>query len=202
MKLYYSPGNCSLAPHILVHEAGLDVERVRVVTGPDGRTAGGRNYYEINPLGAVPALALDDEDVLTENAVILQFLAALTPAQAFGPPTDAIARWHFLERLNFVATELHKGFSPLFKPFMQGEPREGLVKGLHSRFNLVERILERQPWLAGGAYGVVDMYAFVVLRWTDRHQIDLTPWPNVSAYRQRIAARPAVKTAMAEQGLI
>lgn len=202
MKLYYTPGTCALAPHILIREAGLDVEPVRVTFAPEGRTVEGRDYYEINPLGVVPTLALDGGEILTENAVILQYLASLAHDSRFGPPPGGTARWHFLERLHFVATELHKGgFSPLFKPYNQGEPREHLVKALAARFDLVEAILQRQPWLTGEDYSIVDMYAFVTLRWSEGRQVDLSPWPKLADYKARIAARPAVQAAMQEQGL-
>lgn len=202
MKLFYSPGSCSLAPHILIREAGLDVEPVRVVTGPEGKAAGGRDYFTINPLGSVPTLEFDDGDILAENAVILQYLAGLAPEQRFGPPESGQERWHFLERLHFVSTELHKGFSPLFRPYIQGEVREAFVKALSPRFEVVDKILERTPWLTGQDYGIVDIYAFVTLRWSERHNVDLAPWPQILAFKQKVASRPAVHQAMREQGLI
>src|SRR5438477_6911017 len=115
MKLYYAPQACSLAPHIIAREAGLEIELVKVEFAADGRRAGGRDYWQINPKGSVPALELDSGEILTENAVVLQYLASLAPQANLGPPAEGLAHWRFLELLNFIATELHKTFTPLFK---------------------------------------------------------------------------------------
>ncbi|CAN7576063.1 glutathione transferase GstA [Phenylobacterium sp. LjRoot219] len=201
MKLYYAPGACSLAPHIVAHEAGLDVQLEKVEFRSDGsKSAGGRDYREINPKGSVPALELDDGEVLTENAVILQYLASLAPRADLGPPADGVSRWRFLELLNFIATELHKGFSPLFK---QPTPaaREAIVQALGQRFDLMDRQLADRSYLTGDRFTVADAYAYVILNWTRLHQIDLTPWPSLRAFMERVEARPAVQRARREEGL-
>lgn len=200
MKLYYAPGACSVAPHVLAREAGLDLELVKVRLGPEPRTADGRDYREITPRGAVPALELDDGEVMTENAVVLQYLSSLVDYR-FGPPRAGMERWRFLELLNFVATELHKGFGPLFDPTLPPEARQSVVERLGQRFDLIEPRLERQPYLTGEAFTIVDAYAFAVLRWTKQHRIDTAPWPNIEAFLARVAARPAARQALAEEGL-
>jgi glutathione S-transferase len=200
MKLYYAPGACSLAPHIVAREAGLDVQLEKVEFGPDGRWAGGRNYWQINPKGAVPALDLDNGEVLTENAVILQYLSSLAPQANLGPPAEGMAHWRFLELLNFIATELHKGFAPLFK---QPTPavREATIEALGLRFDLLARQLADRSYLTGERFTIADAYAYVILNWTRLHQLDLTPWPSLRALMDRIEARPAVQQARREEGL-
>lgn len=200
MKLYYAPGACSLAPHIVAREAGLDVQLEKVEFGPDGRWAGGRNYWQINPKGAVPALELDSGEVLTENAVILQYLSSLAPQATLGPPAEGMAHWRFLELLNFIATELHKGFAPLFK---QPAPavREATIEALGLRFDLLARQLADRSYLTGERFTIADAYAYVILNWTRLHHLDLTPWPSLRALMDRIEARPAVQQARREEGL-
>ena len=200
MKLYYAPGACSLAPHVIAREAGLDVRLEKVEFGPDGRWAGGRNYWQINPKGAVPALELDNGELLTENAVILQYLASLAPQAGLGPPAEGMAHWRFLELLNFIATELHKGFAPLFK---QPTPavREAAIEALGLRFDLLARQLADRSYLTGERFTIADAYAYVTLNWTRLHRLDLTPWPSLRALMDRIEARPAVRHARREEGL-
>jgi glutathione S-transferase len=200
MKLYYAPGACSLAPHVIAREAGLDVRLEKVEFGPDGRWAGGRNYWQINPKGAVPALELDNGELLTENAVILQYLASLAPQAGLGPPAEGMAHWRFLELLNFIATELHKGFAPLFK---QPTPavREAAIEALGLRFDLLARQLADRSYLTGERFTIADAYAYVTLNWTRLHRLDLTPWPSLRALMDRIEARPAVRQARREEGL-
>ncbi len=196
MKLYYAPGACSLAPHIVIREAGLDIALERVDL-PAKRTETGRDYLSVNPMGAVPALELDDGSVLTENAVLLQYLAAQAPAAALAP-AGGMARWRFLELLNFIATELHKGFSQLFaRP-----PEEWRTKAIHkikSRFALLALRLSDQPYLTGNHFTVADAYAFVMLIWARKFQIDVPA--ELEAYYARVVARPAAKRALQEEGL-
>ncbi|MDB5443720.1 MAG: hypothetical protein JWP86_2877 [Phenylobacterium sp.] len=200
MKLYYAPGACSLAPHIIAREAGLDVRLEKVEFGADGRWAGGRDYWQINPKGAVPALELDDGEVLTENAVILQYLASLAPQAGLGPPAQGMAHWRFLELLNFIATELHKGFAPLFKQPTPGL-RDSTVEALAQRFDLLVRQLADRAYLTGERFTIADAYAYVILNWTRLHQLDLTPWPSLRAFMDRVETRPAVQQARREEGL-
>jgi glutathione S-transferase len=201
MKLFYAPSACSLAPHIVISEANLDVELVKVEFGANGRTAGGQDYYSITPRGAVPALQFDSGEVMTENQVILQYLSSLAPEADLGPPAGGIERWRFLELLNFIATELHKGFGPLFNPKTPPEYREVTIQTLGKRFDLLEPVVARQPWAAGEAFSIADAYLFTILNWTNVHKIDITPWPNLKAYMARVAERPGVHKALQEEGL-
>lgn len=196
MKLYYAPGACSLGPHIIVNEAGLDVELNKVTFGAQRTTEDGRNFYDINPQGAVPALELDNGEVLTEAQVLLQYLASLKP-EAKLAITEGFDRWRFLEALNFIATELHKGTSPLFK-----KPNEELAAAtkanLVNRYQLFEQKLGDKDYLLG-RFTVADAYAFVVINWARRFEVSVPA--KVTAYFERIRARPAVQKALQEEGL-
>ena len=200
MKLYYAPGACSLAPHIIAREAGLDVRLEPVEFRADGRWAGGRDFWQINPKGAVPALELDNGEVLTENAVVLQYLASLAPQADLGPPAQGMPRWRFLELLNFIATELHKGFAPLFKQ-PTPEVRDQTLQALGVRFELLARQLADRSYLTGERFTIADAYAYVMLSWTRMHKLDLASWPSLGAFLDRVAARPAVRLARQEEGL-
>lgn len=199
MKLYYSPGSCSLAPHILAREAGLPItlDRVRF---PNKTTDSGVDYLSINPKGSVPAIELDGGDVLTENAVLLQYMAEQAP-EAKLIPESGLARWRVKELLNFVATELHKSFSPLFRKDLTPEWRAGVIGNLEKKFDVVEKMLADKPYLTGDRFAAPDAYAFAVLRWSKQHNLDLSRWPKIIAYLARVAARPAVRQAMEEEGL-
>lgn len=199
MKLYYSPGACSLAPHIVAREAGLDVALEKVDLGAK-RTETGRDYLSINPKGAVPALELDGGDVLTENAIVLQYLADKA-AQSALVVSDGMARWHFLELVNFIATELHKGFAPLWDSRTTTAGREIVVENLSKRFGILERQLGNQPYLTGETFTIADAYAYAVLNWTKIHKIDLSRWPRLVTFLDRVADRPAVRRALTEEGL-
>jgi glutathione S-transferase len=199
MKLYYSPAACSLAPHIVAREAGLDVALEKVDLGAK-KTETGRDYLSINPKGAVPALELADGDVLTENAIVLQFLADKAPQSAL-VISEGIARWHFLELVNFIATELHKGFAPLWDSRTTSAGREIAVENLSKRFGILERQLGDQPYLTGETFTIADAYAYAVLNWTKIHNIDLSRWPRLVAFLKRVASRPAVRCALTEEGL-
>lgn len=196
MKLYYAPAACSLAPHIIVREAGLDVELNKVAFGKERLTADGRNFYDINPQGAVPALELDDGEVLTEAQVLLQYLAAQAPAKNLAP-TEGIQHWRLLETLNFIATELHKGISPLFKKPDEAA-RKAITETVANRFTLLDRKLGDKDYLIG-PFSIADAYAFVTLNWARRFEIPVTP--KLQTYFERIRARPAVRQALEEEGL-
>ncbi|MBS0385196.1 MAG: glutathione transferase GstA [Proteobacteria bacterium] len=199
MKLFYSPGACSLAPHIVIREAALDVALDKITFGKERTTEDGRDFFSINPQGSVPALELDDGEVLTENAALLQFLAAQAPEKGLAPQ-EGMSRWRLLETLNFIATELHKGFSPLFhKP--SPEARAALVERLQNRLALLQSKLGNKRYLLGDAFTIADAYAFVVLRWAHAFQIDLSGLPELKRYFQRLTARPAVQQALTEEGL-
>lgn len=198
MRLYYAPGACSLAPHIIVREAGLDVTLDRVSFAGGRRTESGRDYHEINAQGSVPALELDGGEVLTEAQVVLQYLAAQAP-QAGLAPIEGMARWRLLETLNFIATELHKGFGPLWKKG-NAEAQDAARKHLANRFGLLAAKLGDKPYLQGD-FTIADAYAFVMLLWMHKHGVDLAGLPALQAYYARMLARPAVQKALAEEGL-
>lgn len=197
MKLYYVPGACSLAPHIVASEAGLKISLNKVAFGEKRTTEDGRDFYSINPQGAVPTLELDDGSVLTENAVLLQYLAAQAP-QAGLAPQDGMARWHLLETLNFIATELHKSFSPLFRN-PSPEAREAQVKLILGRFDLLAGKLGDKPYLTGDAFSIADAYAYVMLAWANMFKLDLPE--KLQTYFVRMRARPGVQQALKEEGL-
>jgi glutathione S-transferase len=202
MKLYYAPGACSLAPHIVAREAGIDIRLEKVEFKPDGRRVveDGRSYWEINHKGAVPAIELDDGELMTENAVILQYLASLAPQTRLGPPAEGMAHWRFLELLNFIATEIHKGFGPLFK---QAPPewRSQVVEALLFRFELLSRQLADRTFLTGDHFTIADAYAYVMLTWSHLHKVNLESWPTLLSYEERIELRPAVREARLAEGL-
>lgn len=200
MKLYYAPGACSLAPHIAFEEAGLPHELVKVDLVKH-TLADGSDYRSVNPKGYVPFLKLDDGSALSEAGVILQYIADRKPgtiAPVFGTPE----RWKLMEWLNFIATEIHKTYSPLWNPQTSAEVRERNVQALGNRFSLIEKTLAVQPYLTGQQFTVADAYLFTVVSWSGMLKVDLTPWPALVAFQQRVAARPAVQRAMKAEGLI
>lgn len=201
MKLYYSPGACSLAPHIVLHEAAyvFDAEKVDI---PNKKTVSGADYWQINPKGYVPALQTDDGTVLTEVGVILQYLADQKPAANLMPAAGTITRYHALEWINFVATEVHKSIGSLFNPAMTPEMKEVQKGYITRRLNALDKMIAGKQYLMGDAFSVADAYLFTVLRWTGFHKIDLAPWPNIQAFSARVAARPKVQDALRAEGLL
>ena len=200
MKLYYAPGACSLAPHIVAREAGLEIGLEKVDVRAK-KTASGGDYWAINPKGAVPALELDGGEVLTENAVVMQYLAE----QGANPdllPKGGIERWRLLELLNYIATEVHKGYGPLWNPATPPEVREATVKTLGTKFDFLQRQLGDGPYLTGDRFTIADAYLYAVFNWTRIHKIDTTRWPQLEAFMQRVAARPAANAALKAEGLI
>jgi glutathione S-transferase len=200
MKLYYAPAACSQAPHIVAREAGLPIELAKV-DFPSKRTAEGESLYDVNPKGAVPALKLDDGTVLTENAVILQYLADQAPGSELAIPREGIERYRELELLNFIATELHKGFGPLWNPATPEAFKEATRQALGKKFDYLQEKIGDGPYILGERFSVLDAYAFAVLNWSGLHKIDIARWPGVAAYLQRIAARPAVQETLRAEGL-
>ncbi|HEX2529954.1 MAG TPA: glutathione transferase GstA [Burkholderiaceae bacterium] len=201
MKLYFSPGACSLAPHIVLCEAGLSCDLEKVDLGTK-RTAGGADFKVVNPKGYVPALQLDSGAVLTEVTVVVQYLADLAPEKHLVPAAGTLERYRVMEWLNFIATELHKGFSPLFKAEIPAEAKALAIANLSKRLDFVCEQLQRSTYLAGDQFNVADTYLFTVLRWARYVKFDLAPWPAVQAYLKRVAARPAVHAAMLAEGLV
>ncbi|HEU0133364.1 MAG TPA: glutathione transferase GstA [Allosphingosinicella sp.] len=201
MKLYYAPGACSQAPHIVAREAGLDIELANV-RFPDKVTDEGEKLTDVNPKGAVPTLRLDDGSVLTENAVILQYLADRSPAGTLAIPPSGIERYRLLEWLNFIATELHKGFGPLWNPATPGEFKEATREALGKKFDYLQAQIGDGPYILGDRFSILDAYAFAVLNWTRIHSIDIARWPGLAAYLGRVAARPAVQETLKAEGLL
>ena len=201
MKLYYSPGACSLSPHIVLEEAGLPYEAVAAPTKTH-KLADGTDYYTINPLGYVPLLQLDDGSLLREGPVIVQYIADQVPAKKLAPANGTLPRYQMQSWLNFVATELHKGFSPLFNPATPAEYKTTVVDRLLSRLKWVDSELAGKQYLMGDAFSVADAYLFTITNWAAPMKLDLTSLANLTAYRARVAARPAVQQTMKAEGLL
>lgn len=200
MKLYFSPGACSLSPHIVLLEAGLDFTSERVDLR-EKKTAGGEDYRAINPKGYVPALALDDGSLLTEGPAIVQYLADLAPAADLLPPVGDVARYKVVAWLGYISSELHKNFSPLFNPAATEDMKAHARKMLALRLEYVASQLGGRAFLEP-RFSVADAYLFTVLGWTDRVGVSLAEWPVLGEYRARVAARPAVQQALRAEGLI
>jgi glutathione S-transferase len=199
MKLYYTPGACSQAPHIAAHELGLKLEAIKVDlakhTLPDGS-----DFYKVNPKGYVPLLVLDDGTTISEANVILQYLADQKPG-TLAPAFGSLSRWKLMELLAFLATEVHKGFGVLWNPATPAEVRKAAIDRLGTRFDLLSETLAKQPYLTGDAFTIADAYLFVLLNWTKIHKIDLTRWSVLTQYQARVAARPAVQATLKAEGL-
>jgi glutathione S-transferase len=202
MKLYYAPGACSLAPHIILREAGykFDLDRVDV---PNKKTESGGDYWLVNPKGYVPALQLDDGQVLTEVGVILQYIADQKPRRNLAPKLRTMERYRLMEWLNFISTEIHKSLSPFFKfkQVMTPEWREAQLGLVAQRFDALVKVLGSNQYVMGDEFSIADAYLFTVLNWTHFHQIDLSRWPAIQAHMARVAERPSVKKAMKAEGL-
>lgn len=200
MKLYYSPGACSLSPHIVVLEAGIPatLEKVDLKTH---RTEHGEDFYAINSKGYVPALALDDGQMLTEGPAIVLYLADQRPQSGLAPPCGTFARYKLQEWLTFINSELHKPFGTVFHPSSAAAKQEAIEK-ISKRFTWVEKELGQKAYLMGDTFTVADAYFFVMLYWSHVFRIDLTPYPVLAAYHARLGARPQVHAAMSAEGLI
>jgi len=201
MKLYYSPGACSLSPHIVSREAGIPVE-LKKVNLRDKVVEGGGDFRKVNGKGYVPALELDNWQVLTEGPAIIQYLADQKPDSGLAPKAGSFERYRLQEWLNFITAEIHKGFSPLFKPNTPDEYKKIARENLAGRFDWVDQQLAGKDYLMGKSFSVADAYLFTVLTWTKPLHIDLGKWPNVAAFIARVSARPKVKEAMKAEGLI
>ena len=201
MKLYYSPGACSLSPHIVLHEADLQHETVMVST-KSHKLQDGTDYYGINPLGYVPFLVLDNGDTLHEGPAIVQYLADLAPEKNLAPANGTVARYHLQEWLNFISTEVHKGFSPLFSPATPEDFKPVLLGNLFKRLSWVNEQLANKSYLMGDQFTVADAYFFTVTGWAQFVGLDISELQHLQAYRERILARPAVQAAMKAEGLL
>ena len=200
MKLYYSPGACSLSPHIALREAGLAFEPVMASTKTH-QLNDGTDYYGINPLGYVPMLELDDGTRLTEGPAIVQYIADQAPTKNLAPANGTMQRYRMQSWLTFVGMELHKGFGPLFNTATPEEVKTSTKERLVKRLAWLEGQLEGKQYLMGEQFSVADGYLFTVTNWAQHLNVDLSPFPNLLAYRARVAARPAVQEAMKAEGL-
>ena len=201
MKLYYAPGACSLAPHIVAHETGITLELEKVDTKTKAMASGG-DFRDITPKGYVPALQLDDGSILTEGPVVSQYLADLHPEAGLVPPAGTLPRYRVMEWLGYINSEIHKNYSPLFNPATSEETRKEKIDYLRKRYDLVEQRLATETFLANGQYSVADVYLFVVTNWARLVKLDLSGFPNLLAFQKRIATRPAVQAALKAEGLV
>jgi glutathione S-transferase len=198
MKLYYAPGACSLAAHIALQESGLRYELERVDLRE--HKVRGADFHAINPKGYVPVLELDDGERLTEAAVILQYIADRNPG-TLAPPTGTLARYRLMEWLNFIATEIHKGLGPLWKPTTPDAYKATVLAGVGARFDHVVAALEKKPYLTGDAFTIADAYLFTIVNWQRFLAFDIDRWPALQQFQARVAARPSVQRALADEHL-
>jgi len=201
MKLFTRPGTCSLAPDIALREAGIAFELVKV-SRHTGKTSEGVDFMTINTKGYVPALLLDNGELLTENAALLQYIADLNPAAKLAPPAGTIERYRLAEWLAYINSEVHKGFSPLFVPNASEDLKQYARGNLTKRVGWLAEHLGSKPFLLGEQFSVADAYLFVVLTWSPHVSFDLTQWPNLLAFQERVAARPHVVEALTAEGLL
>jgi glutathione S-transferase len=201
MKLYYAPGACSLSPHIVASELGLGVELEKVDLKAHV-TAKGADFFAINPKGYVPALEMENGEVLTEGPAIVQYLADRKPASGLAPANGTNERYHLQEMLGYINSEIHKTYSPLFSDKTTPEMREEKIAYLGKRYAVIEKQLAGRDYLFGDRFSVADAYLFTVTNWAHHLKVDLAPFPNLAAFQKRVAARPAVQAAMKAEGLI
>lgn len=201
MKLYYAPGACSLAPHIVAREAGLklDLDKLDFTTR---KTESGEAFADVNPKGYVPALRLDDGAVLTEVATLVQYLADQAPQSGLAPANGTIARYRLQEWLTFISTEIHKGFGPLWNPALPDASKDAAKAHLGKRFAYLEDQLKNRAYLTGASFSAADAYLFTVMNWAAMHNINLGTFPTLKAYMDRVASRPAVRQALQAEGLL
>lgn len=201
MKLFCKPGACSLSPHIILRETGIDFTLITVDLQTK-RTEQGEDYMQINPKGQVPALLLDDGTLLTEGVAIVQYLADLKSDRQLLAPCGSLTRYHTLEWLNYIATELHKGFTPLFRPTTSDEVKALTREQLEKKFIYVNGELKEKQWLMGLRFTVADAYLFTVTRWAHAMKLDLTGLDALNSWFDRVAERPAVAAALKAEGLV
>src|ERR1043165_3467683 len=201
MKLYFSPGACSLSPHIVANEVGLPITLEKVDTATKKVVADGSDYWAINPKGYVPALRLDDGELLTEGPAIVQHLADQKPDAGVIPANGTFQRYRVQEMLGYINSEIHKTYSPLFRPTTTPELRQEREEYLRKRYKLVDERLARGPYLFGDQFTVADAYLFTVTNWSNFLKLDLSEFANLMAFQARVAARPAVQAAMTAEGL-
>jgi glutathione S-transferase len=201
MKLYYTPGACSLSPHIALLEAGLPYDLVKVDLRAK-KLENGDDFLKVNPKGQVPVLALDSGELVTEGPVIIQMIADKAAAKNLAPARDSTERYKLLEWLNFITTELHKNFGPMFSPVLADEAKAFFKDRVLGKFKYVESQLAGREYLMGSQFTVADGYLFTMLSWADRLKFELSEMPNLLAYKARIGARPKVQEALTKEGLM
>ena len=201
MKLYYSPGACSLSPHIALLEAGLPYDLVKVDLRAK-KLENGDDYLKVNPKGQVPALALDSGEVVTEGPVIVQMIADKASAKNLAPARDSAERYKLQEWLNYITTELHKNFGPMFSPVLADDAKAFFKDRVMGKFKYVESQLAGRDYVMGKQFTVADGYLFTMLAWADRLKFDLSAMPNLLAYKARVGARPKVQEALTREGLM
>jgi glutathione S-transferase len=201
MKLYYSPGACSLSPNIVLREAGLPFELVKVDTKAK-KTEAGEDFLAINPKGVVPVLKLDSGEVLTEGPAIVQYAADKAGNTDLAPKAGTMERARLQEWLNYITSELHKQFTPMFKPNTPAEYKTIAKENVEKAFAYIDKQLAGKEYLLGKTFSVADAYLFVVTNWRRFHNIDISALKNLSAFMERVAARPKVKEAMQAEGLL
>ena len=201
MKLYYAPGACSMAVNIALHEIGRKFDLIKVDLRQH-KTESGEDYYKINPKGYVPALELDNGEVLTEDAVLLQYVADQKPDSGLAPKAGTMERYRLMEWLNFISSEIHKTLGALFNPKITPEWKEDRIALFGRRCDYLVKALGNKPCLMGDKFTVADAYLFTILGWANYFKLDMGKWPTLKEYTDRIAARPAVKEAMKAEGLI
>ena len=201
MKLYYSPGACSLSPHIALLEAGLPYDLVKVDLKAK-KLENGDDYLKVNPKGQVPALGLDNGDLLTEGPVIVQMIADKASDKNLAPARDSAERYKLQELLNFITTEVHKNFGPLFSPVLSDDAKAFFKDRVMGKFKYLDSQLAGRDYLMGKQFTVADGYLFTMLSWADRMKFDLSALPNLVAYKSRVGARPKVQEALTKEGLM
>jgi glutathione S-transferase len=201
MKLYYSPGACSLSPHIALLEAGLPYDLVKVDLRAK-KLENGDDFLKVNPKGQVPALALDSGELVTEGPVIVQMIADRAAGKNLAPAHGSAERYKLLEWLNFITAELHKNFGPMFSPVLADEAKAFFKDRVMGKFKYIDSQLAGRDYLMGSQFSVADAYLFTMLSWADRLKFDLSAMPNLTAYKARVAARPKVQEALTKEGLM
>jgi glutathione S-transferase len=196
MKLYYTPGTCSLCPHIVLKEIGADYELEKVDLQAKKIAENGEDYMPVNSKGQVPALALDNGEIFTECSAIIQYLADQNPELNLAPANGTMERYRLQEWISFIGSELHKGIPPLFLPNVPEDYKPVALAKLSTKLKALDAHLADNEYLMGSSYTVADSYCFAIMNWHKRAELDLSPWPNLKAYQARIEQRPAVQAAL------
>lgn len=199
MKLYYTTGACSLSPHIALREAGAEFQLVKV--GKDKLAADGKDFRTINPYGYVPALQLDDGEILVEGPAIVQYIADRYPAAKLAPPNGTLERYRLQSALGFINSELHKTIGGLFNPTLSEDAKAATIEKIESRLTQLSAQMAGKHWIANDSFSVADGYLYTVLRWLKHFKIDIDQWPVLAAHQKRVGSRPAVQAALQAEGL-